>query len=273
MPGSHISLPPFTGATRQIVLAYMVAFFGLGLLSFALPHYSAQILDSVALIPLQVVHGHLWQLLTYTFWPGGGILNIAFGLLTIWFTAGALESLRGRRWLGEFFYVTVLGGSILLTCLSFAHIPLLRPDIGTGGLWSLTFSTLVAFGTLFAEQEILFFFVIRMKAKYLVALYVLIDAAVLIRSQDGMGVALRWCCGLCAWLFVRYAPTRGFAFGLSEGWYGLRNRYYRAKRRRAAKKFEVYMRKQDRIVHFDADGHYIAPEEEERDPKSRKWMN
>ena len=46
-----------------------------------------------------------------------------------------------------------------------------------------------------------------------------------------------------------------------------------AKRRRAARKFEVYMRKQNRVVKFDEEGRYIAPDDERRDPHDRKWMN
>ena len=57
--------------------------------------------------------------------------------------------------------------------------------------------------------------------------------------------------------FVRMAPRRGISFLLSESLYGMRNRYYRWKRRRAARKFEVYMRKQGRTVKFDGQGRRI----------------
>ena len=51
----------------------------------------------------------------------------------------------------------------------------------------------------------------------------------------------------------------------SERYYGIRNAYYRWKRRRAAKKFEVYMRQHDRDdVHFDEHGNYIPPDNEPR---------
>ena len=59
---------------------------------------------------------------------------------------------------------------------------------------------------------------------------------------------------------------------LSEGLFNLRNNYYRWKRRRVARKFEVYMRKQNRDVRFDNEGRYIDPDEK-RDPNDRKWMN
>jgi hypothetical protein len=55
---------------------------------------------------------------------------------------------------------------------------------------------------------------------------------------------------------------------LSEGWYGLRNRYYRWKRRRAARKFEVYMRSQGRTVKFDGQGRLI-----DEDPDDKKRWN
>lgn len=272
MQGRNITLPEFSGVTRQIVLSYLGAFFGLALLIFALPHQGPHIQASLALLPLAVVHGHLWQLFTYTYYPAG-VLNTLFGLLTIWFTAATLENLRGRRWVAELFYVTVIGGGILATLAAFAHIPLLRPDVPAIGMWSLVFGLLVAFGTLFADVEILLFFILRIKAKYLILIYILIDAAILVRGGDAMDIAVRWSSGLCAYLFVRFIPARGLTFKLSEGYFGLRNQYFRRKRRRAARKFEVYMRKQDRVVHFDSEGRYIEPEEEKRDPNSRKWMN
>ena len=67
-------------------------------------------------------------------------------------------------------------------------------------------------------------------------------------------------------LYIRVAPRRGFNFMLSESWYGFRNRYYRWKRRRAARKFEVYMRSQGRTVRFDGNGRQI---DEDQDDKKR----
>jgi hypothetical protein len=77
---------------------------------------------------------------------------------------------------------------------------------------------------------------------------------------------------LVGFLYARRAPRRRASKSVSEGWFGLRNAYYRWKRRRAARKFEVYMRKQNRDVRFDQEGRYIDPDEK-RDPNDRKWMN
>jgi hypothetical protein len=64
--------------------------------------------------------------------------------------------------------------------------------------------------------------------------------------------------------------------GISERFYGLRNSYYRWKRRRAARKFEVYMRKHNRSVEFDEHGNYIPPDEprEKKNGGSKSgWVN
>jgi hypothetical protein len=42
----------------------------------------------------------------------------------------------------------------------------------------------------------------------------------------------------------------------------MKNSYYRWKRRRAARKFEVYMRQHDKEIHFDEHGNYIPPDDD-----------
>jgi hypothetical protein len=69
-------------------------------------------------------------------------------------------------------------------------------------------------------------------------------------------------------LWIRLAPRRGVSFAFSESVYGLRNRYYRWKRRRAAKKFEVYMKSQGRTVRFDGQGRQL-----DDDPDDKKRWN
>jgi hypothetical protein len=112
-----------------------------------------------------------------------------------------------------------------------------------------------------------------MKAKYLVAIYILISVAVLLKGDDRFGALTQLCGAFVGYLYTRFAPRRGLVFGLTERYFGIRNGYYRWKRRRAARKFEVYMRKQNRDVHFDKDGRYVDPDELRRDPKDKRWMN
>ena len=77
-----------------------------------------------------------------------------------------------------------------------------------------------------------------------------------------------------SYLFVKFVPRRGLSYAATERYYNLRNEYYRNKRRRAARKFEVYMKAQNREVHFDADGRYVDPDKDPaRHPNDKRWMN
>jgi len=56
------------------------------------------------------------------------------------------------------------------------------------------------------------------------------------------------------YVYVKFVSRGLGKLGLSERYYGIRNSYYRWKRRRAARKFEVYMKDHDRKVTFDEHG-------------------
>jgi hypothetical protein len=113
---------------------------------------------------------------------------------------------------------------------------------------------------------------INIKAKYLVGIYILIDIAILLKGGDVFGALLHLSAGFAGYLYLRYAPRRGLGFGFSEQIFAMRNAYYRSKRRRAARKFEVYMGKQGRKVQFDKEGRYIDPDQH-KDPNDKRWMN
>jgi hypothetical protein len=107
----------------------------------------------------------------------------------------------------------------------------------------------------------------------MVAIYILIAVAMLLKQADSFGALLQLSGAHFGALYVKFAPRRGLAFGFSERYFGIRNNYYRWKRRRAARKFEVYMRKQNREVHFDKDGRYVDPDELRKNPNDKRWMN
>ena len=240
LSGGILGFPEFRGFTRRLVLWNLGAYFFLLILGVASHTAAFAVQEYLGLVPgLVLYRGFIWQLVTYCF-IHGGILNTAFELLSLWFLGSFLEDQHGARWLGEIFFVSVLGSGLAALGLSAA----------TGlsnallvGCWGGIFGLLIAFGVLYADMEFMMFplpFMIR--AKYLVAVYMLIALAMLFSGErffafSQLGGAL------FGYLYIKFAPRRGFAFASSESLFGLRNRYYRWKRRRAAKKFDVYMRK------------------------------
>jgi len=267
-----MTLPPFAGTVRKLIFLNVGVFFALAILSWLAPSIANFLLSHLILEPLAVVRGEIWQLFTYSF-AQQGIISVLFGMLTLWFTGTLLEGAYGSRWLAELYWTSVIGGAIIATAITFTHVFGLRTDVGSAGVWAGVFGLLVAIAMLFGDQEFLLWFLIRIKAKYLVAIYILIAIAVLLKQADSFGALLQLSGALSGYLFVKFAPRRGIAFGFSERLFGLRNSYYRWKRRRAARKFEVYMRKQNREVHFDKEGRYVDPDELRRNPKDKRWMN
>ena len=261
-----LSFPDFRGLTRKLVLWNLGAFFVLLLLGVASVPAAQAILSWVALVPPLVLHGRVWQLVTYCF-VHQGILNTAFELLSLWFLGSFLESNHGSRWLGEIFFFSALGAGLAAMAIYLA-LP------GGGGMltgcYGGLFGLLIAFGVLYGDMQFMMFpLPMMIKAKYLVMVYLLIALAMLFSSQRFFAFA-ELGGALFGYIYIKMAPRRGFAFVGSESFFGLRNSYYRWKRRRAARKFEVYMRKQNRDVHFDKDGRYIDPD---KDPNDRRWMN
>ncbi len=267
-----LAMPSFGGAVRSLILLNVGVFFALAILSWVSPGLHQLLTAHMLLEPLAVVRGEVWQLFTYSL-LNPGILSIVFSMLTLWFTGALLESSYGSRWLTELYWFSVIGGAALASALSFTHVFGLRPDAVSAGVWGGVFGLMVAIAMLFGEQEFLLWFLVRIKAKYMVAIYILIAIAVLLKQSDNFGALVQLSGAFAGFLYVRFAPRRGLAHGLSERFFGIRNAYYRYKRRRAARKFEVYMRKQNREVHFDKDGRYIDPDELRRNPNDKRWMN
>ena len=266
-----LSLPPFSGATRRLIMVNLAAFFGFAVLGWISPSVDEVLRAHLMLEPFAVVHGEVWQLVTYSF-VETGILGILMSLLTLWFTGAILEGSFGSRWVYELYFSSVIGGAVLASAISFTHLFGMHPKVVAVGPYGGVFGLLVAVGMIFGDQEFFLWFLVRIRAKYLVAIYILIDIAILLKYREVFSALLQLSAAFCGFLFVKYAPRRGLAFSFSERYFGLRNDYYRWKRRRAAQKFKVYMGKQGREVHFDKDGKYVDPDER-RDPNDKRWMN
>jgi len=265
------AFPDFRGATRRLILLNLGAYFALLLAQLFLPQPKIPFTDLFGFIPSAFLHGALWQPLTYSFvHPPAAIFGSLLELLSLWFLAGFLESYHSSSWVTSLYVVSVLGAAAAATAIyaagptlgySIARIPLY-------GCFGGIFGLLVAIGALYGDlQFMLFPLPSGIKAKYLVAIYALVAIAMLF-GPLGMYAFAQLGGALAGLLYIRLAPRRGVSFVFSERWYALRNRYYRWKRRRAARKFEVYMRRQGRTVRYDGSGKQI-----DDDPGDKKRWN
>jgi membrane associated rhomboid family serine protease len=269
MPGfssTPFAFPEFRGATRRLVLWNLGAYFALLIARLAFPLWPGAAVFGFA--PETFLHhGCSWQPFTYSL-VQYGILSTLLTLLPLWFIAGFLENYHSANWVMGLYITSVLGTAAAATAIYVCGHALGFSTAGDPltGCFGGIFGMLAVIGVLHGDvQFMLFPLPIGIKARYLAAILALISFAMLF-GQQRMSAFAELGGGLAGLVYISLAPRRGLSLGLSEQWYGLRNGYYRWKRRRAGRKFEVYMRSQGRTGRFDSKG---RPIEDDPNDKSR----
>ena len=115
------------------------------------------IASSLSLYAPAVLSGEIWRLVTFLFVPyaGGGILGFVLDAYFFWFIGTALE----REW-GEFRYnLYILLGALGAILAAFVT--------GWADTYCLILSLLLAFAALYPEMQVLLFFVLPIRVKYL----------------------------------------------------------------------------------------------------------
>jgi membrane associated rhomboid family serine protease len=190
--------------------------------------------DLLGLQPRLVVHGWVWQLVTYMF-VHGGIWHIVFNMLALWMFGTELERVWGTRYFVKFYFVTGIGAGILTVVLSWLPFEFTQPlyysnVIGASGA---IYALLLAYGLYFPDRPIYMYFVFPIPAK----IFVLIMGAIAFYSSlsaTGGGVANATHLG---GLLVGYVFLKGSRIHpLAE----LKYRYLKWKINRVRKKFDVY---------------------------------
>jgi membrane associated rhomboid family serine protease len=274
-----LSLPPFTKAVKWLVISNALVLLFMTLLHVADENLHDAVLTIFALKPYLVVHGFLWQLGTYSFLHEG-ILHLLFNMLGLWMFGSQFEMDWGRNKFLEFYFFCVVGAALTTIAVSYTGLGGITPNTTTVGASGGVFGILMAFGLVYGENQIMLFPIpFSMKAKYFVAGIAFITLVEAISAASGRGQAIAYFAHLggllFGFLYVKFVPGRGLMRGVSERYFGMRNGYYRWKRRRAARKFEVYMRKHDREVTFDEHGNYIPPDDPDKHNGGSKsgWVN
>jgi membrane associated rhomboid family serine protease len=244
MPQLSLSFPNFRGFTRAMVMLCSAVYVTVLLLGWIFTDAARRVTETFWLLPYDVVHGSVWQLATYALLHSS-VSHILFNMLGLWFVGAYLESAIGTRKIAELFWFSVVGAGLCTLVFSYSRVLHASPMAPTLGASGGIFGLLIAFAMLFGEQEfILFPLPFRMKAKWLVTIYILVALFSLLSGGGGHISYIAHLGGaLFGWIYMRIAPPRGYAAGSSEQYYAARNNFYRWKRKRSQKKFEVYMSK------------------------------
>jgi membrane associated rhomboid family serine protease len=269
-----LGLPPFRGAVRQIILASVAIYVVILLLmSFAQPT-GQTVLALGVLNPVHIHQGWLWQFVTYAFMYVDP-LDFVLSLLGVYFLGWAVEERIGAAAFYGLFFGSVILSAVAGFVLSLTGVVAQGSALGSGAAANAILMVFYLFNR--GAPIMLFPIPIRIPVKWIVLFTAAIETAYLLLSHFalfyfilllGLGAGYVWYLAF----FARRTSLR-----LTERLYSIRNEYYRWKRRRAARKFEVYMRKHNRTVEFDEHGNYIPPEDTGADKKNggskSGWVN
>lgn len=227
---SYLSFfPPLTPALKGLLVltsgVFVVTYLPAQLFGWAWPYVW------FGLRPYDVTHHLLlWQPVTYLFLHGG-FFHILFNLFALWMFGSDLERLWGSRQFLFYFFLCGIGAA----CFDVLVEPSsLAVTIGNSGA---IYGILLAFGLLFPDRPIFLWFVIPVKAKWFVLGIGAIEFfSELSRPVSGISHVAHLGGMLVGFLYLRGG-------GLSSRW---RLRYDEWRRARLRRKFNLYMRKQER---------------------------
>ena len=114
-----------------------------------------------ALQPRMVVENfHVWQIVTYMFLHGS-FMHLLFNMLMLWLFGSTIESVWGGRQFLRFYLFCGIGGAVFAMIFSY--------NTGVIGASGAVFGLYVAYAVMFPDSYIYLWFMVPVKAKYLVA--------------------------------------------------------------------------------------------------------
>lgn len=270
----QMGFPRFRGAVRDIIIICTVLYVAQILLgSFGPKSYSQELIDRGVLSPDGIRHGWVWQFVTYGFIPLSP-LNFLFSMLGIYFIGTAVEERIGYRRFMEMFFVSLIGAGILGFLLSWTKVVAQGPAFGSGPAAN---AILMVFYLLYREARVSPLFIpIPIPVKYIVIFTAAVQGAYLLLSHFALFFCVQLLGMVTGYVWFRVALRYSVTGFFQDQAASIRNRYYRWKRRRAGKKFQVYMRKhqQDPKQYFDEYGNFRPPDDDDKKGRGPGgWVN
>src|SRR4051794_19983606 len=112
-----LSFPPFTKAVKWLIIINTAIFFAM-MLAQVTARSAAEVIGFYgALTPFMVVHGYIYQLVTYAFLHGG-VMHILGNMLVLWMFGAQIEQDLGTRQFLEFYFWCMIGAALLTVGVS-----------------------------------------------------------------------------------------------------------------------------------------------------------
>src|SRR6266853_6947023 len=256
-----LGFPRFHGAVRDLVIINTAVFIVLLLLSAFAGHQAQWIASRGFLLPEAIKHGWIWQFLTYGFLHFEP-LNFLFSMLGIYFIGSAVEAQTGPKRFVELYLVSLIGAGLCGFLLSLTGVVAQGAAMGSGPAAN---ALLMVFYLLYRDARVMPMFIpIPIPIKYIIIFTAAVESAYLLLTHFSMFFMVQLLGMASGYLWYSYLWRRIniFAYFGNQA-ASFKNSYYRWKRRRAGRKFQVYMKKhnQDPSDYFDEYGNFRPPDD------------
>ncbi len=206
-PGGFQILPP---VIKNIIIINIIFYLATNILgagaqdfmyrNFALFHWNTALFEP-------------WQLVTHMFMHGN-LSHLFFNMFAFWMFGNSIENFLGTKRFLVFYFISGIGAAVCFL-LTQSLMGSVQPGVPMVGASGAVFGVLFAFGYLFPNVRIYFYFLIPIKAKYFVTMYALLELFLGFGNNPGDNVA-------------HFAHLGGmlFAFILFRIWHIRSNRHY-----------------------------------------------
>jgi membrane associated rhomboid family serine protease len=259
-----MGFPRFSGAVRNLIIINTAVFVILLLLFAFARNQGVCFLQLGALSPETIRQGWVWQFLSYGFLhvdPFSFLLT----MLGIYFIGSAVEAQSGPRRFIELYLVSLIGSGLIGFLLSFTQFFAHGSAMGSGPAAN---AILMVFYLLYRDARVMPMFIpIPIPIKYIVIFTAAVEGAYLLLSHFSLMMTVQLLGLGTGYLWYRFMWRRMNVFGFfGNQLASFQNSYYRWKRRRAGRKFQVYMKKhnQDAKDYFDEYGNFRPPDEKDK---------
>lgn len=201
------------------------------------------------LTPEKTLEGlQIWQPVTYLFLHDPtGFGHILLNMLSLYMFGKTLEETWGTRIFLRFYFICGVGAAF---CVILAGYLTGTQFVATIGASGAIFGLLLAFGMLFPDAIVLFSFLFPIKAKYMVMIIGAITFLSSLQVNTGVSHIAHLGGMVFAFLLLKTAQGKQAMYRGGRGGVSLRRQLEQKwadyKLRRARKKFQVYMSKQNR---------------------------
>ena len=178
---------PLTPVVKKLMIINGAIFLLMTIAGLFSPGFPAVIKNNFGLSHLGFAHQFkLWQIFTYMFLHGS-FFHVFMNLFALWMFSGDLEQLWGGRRFLRYYITTGMGAGICIAFMNFIIADSYGVSPVTIGASGAVYAILLAYGLTWPNRQVLVWFVIPVKMKYLVMIFGLFEFFGTLGTVSGSG--------------------------------------------------------------------------------------